>query len=87
MATIWEEGSKALDAAADLIDLLRLAHQATQRLIREVHANDFEGAESISRKLHELRKEADRLNDDVLKRVRGLEPLPHRVLRGERWVR
>ena len=73
MNTIAEEGSRAVEAAADLLDLLRLSHEAVQRIKNEVHAETFDAAEALSQKIHELREEADMLNLRVWKYVKEIE--------------
>lgn len=73
MSTLAEEGSRAVEAAADLIDLLRLSHEAVQRIKNEVHAETFDTAEALAQKIHELREEADMLNLRVWKYVKELE--------------
>ncbi len=56
-----ESGSRALRAAADLIELLRLAQGATDRLEHEVHGVSYEQAEMIAREIHRLRRQAEKL--------------------------
>ena len=65
MENIAEQGSRALDAMADLIDLLRLSHEALHRVKQNVHGNSFTSAEIISLKLHDLRNDADKLSKEV----------------------
>lgn len=73
MHTIGEEGSNALDAASELLELLRLAHEATHRLKKDVHGQCFENADAFSKKLLALREEAELLNIDVTKYVKEIE--------------
>jgi hypothetical protein len=56
-----ESGSRALSAINDLVELLRLAHGASERLEQEVHGPAFEHADLIARDLHRLRRSADTL--------------------------
>jgi hypothetical protein len=56
-----ESESRALDAASDLFELLRLAQGAAQRLANELHGVDFKHAELIARDLRRLRRSADML--------------------------
>ena len=60
-----ETGSRALSAANDLIELLRLAHSAAERVAQEVYGVSFEHAELIARDLARLRRSADKLAKDV----------------------
>jgi hypothetical protein len=56
-----ESGSRALSAIDDLVELLRLAHGASERLEQEVHGPSFEHADLIARDLHRLRRSAETL--------------------------
>jgi hypothetical protein len=60
-----ESGSRALGAAHDLLDLLRLAQSAAERIAQEVFGPSYEHAELISRELQRLRRSAERLERDV----------------------
>jgi len=51
-----ESGSRALGAVNDLIELLRLAQSAADRLEHAVHGPSYEQAELIARELHRLRR-------------------------------
>lgn len=56
-----ESGSRALNAVNDLIELLRLAQSAADRLEHEVHGPSYEQAELIARELHRLRRVGESL--------------------------
>jgi uncharacterized membrane protein YccC len=58
-------GSRALGAAQDLIELLRLAASAAERLAQELYGASYEHAELIERELQRLRRSADKLARDV----------------------
>ena len=73
MDNIAEQGSRALDAAADLKDLLRLAHEALHRIKQDVHGNSYNSAEILSLQLHDLRNEADKLSKEISDYVREIE--------------
>jgi hypothetical protein len=60
-----ESGSRALNAANDLVELLRLAHGAAERLEQEVHGAAFEHADLIVRELQRLRRSAEKLQTDT----------------------
>jgi hypothetical protein len=60
-----QSGSRALGAAHDLIDLLRLAASAAERLAQELYGASYEHAELIERELQRLRRSADKLAHDV----------------------
>jgi len=51
-----ESGSRALGAVNDLMELLRLAQSAADRLEHEVHGASYEQADLIARELHRLRR-------------------------------
>jgi hypothetical protein len=59
-----ESGSRILHAANDLIELLRLAQSATDRLEHEVHGVAYEQADLIARDIHRLRRQAERLKTE-----------------------
>ena len=60
-----ESGSRTLHAAADLVELLRLAQSAAERLGRELHGASFEQAELIGRDIHGLRCLAEKLQAEI----------------------
>jgi hypothetical protein len=60
-----EAGSRALNGANDLVELLRLTQGALERIEREVHGPSFEQAEAIGREIHRLRRQAERLQADI----------------------
>ena len=64
-----QSGSRALSAANDLADLLRLAHEAAERVAQEVFGASFEHAELIGRDLQRLRRSADTLRRGVEEHV------------------
>ena len=60
-----ESGSRALSAANDLVELLRLALAAAERASQEVYGVAYEHAELIARELQRLRRSADKLSHDI----------------------
>lgn len=56
-----QSGSRALGAANDLVELLRLAQSAAERLASEVYGPQFEHAELLQRDLQRLRRGTDLL--------------------------
>jgi signal transduction histidine kinase len=64
-----ESGSRVLNAANDLIELLRLAQGATDRLEHEVHGPSYEQADLIARDIHRLRRQAERLKVEIERHV------------------
>jgi hypothetical protein len=68
-----ESSSRALGAVSDLIELLRLAQSAADRVEKEVHGPSYEEAELIARELHRLRRLAERLKSDTGQLVRREE--------------
>jgi hypothetical protein len=65
-----QSGSRALGAANDLIELLRLAQGAAERLAQEVYGVSYEHAELIERELQRVRRSAEKLSHDVEDYVR-----------------
>jgi len=60
-----ETGSRALQAANDLVEVLRLAQGSVERVAQEVHGVPFERADQIAHDLHRLRRMAERLRADM----------------------
>ena len=73
MDNIAEQGSRALEAVADLNDLLRLSHEALHRLKQEVHGDTYDSVEILSLKLHDMRHEAEMLNTKIDGDVKEME--------------
>jgi hypothetical protein len=60
-----ETGSRALHAANDLVEVLRLAQGAIERVAQEVHGAPFEQADHLALEMQRLRRVAERLKDDI----------------------
>ena len=60
-----EAGSRALSAADDLAELLRLASSAAERLSHAVYGPSFDHSELIAHELRRLRRSVEKLHDDV----------------------
>jgi len=60
-----ESASRTLNAVNDLVELLRLSQGAAERVGHEVHGASFEQAEGISRDIHRLRRQAEKLQAEV----------------------
>ena len=60
-----ESGSRALSAINDLVELLRLAMSAAERVEQEVHGPAFEHADLIARDVQRLRRSADTLKGRI----------------------
>jgi hypothetical protein len=58
-------GSRTLGAANDLVELLRLAQSAAERLEQEVFGPQFEHAELIARDIQRLRRSSEKLRSDI----------------------
>jgi hypothetical protein len=56
-----QSGSRALGAANDLLELLRLAEASAERVAQEVYGVAYEHAELIEREVRRLRRSADKL--------------------------
>jgi hypothetical protein len=77
MDTIATKGSRALDATADLADLLRLAHESLHRIEMEVHGSSYDDAVKLSHEVRNLRSEADNLSKEVFEYVKEVESQAH----------
>jgi hypothetical protein len=64
-----QSGSRALGAASDLVELLRLAQASTERLAQEVYGVSYEHAGLIERELQRLRRSAEKLKTVVEEHV------------------
>ena len=60
-----EAGSRALNAANDLVELLRLGQGALERVAQEVHGAPFERADQAAGDMHRLQRLAERLQADI----------------------
>jgi hypothetical protein len=60
-----QSGSRALSAASDLVELLRLAEASAERVAQEVYGVAYEHAELIERELQRLRRSADKLKSSL----------------------
>ena len=60
-----EGGSRALNAANDLVELLRLAHGALERIERDVHGSPYEQADVLGRDVQRLRRQAEKLLSEI----------------------
>jgi hypothetical protein len=60
-----ESSSRALAAVNDLVELMRLAQSAADRVEREVHGPSYEEADLIARELQRLRRLAESLKGDT----------------------
>ena len=76
-----ESGSRALSAADDLLELLRLAQSAAERVAQEVNGVSYEHAELIERELQRVRRSAEKLKSNVDEHVRGPAAHPAHPLR------
>ena len=73
MNNVAEQGSRTLDAIADLKDLLRLSHEALHRLKQDVHGDTYDSAEILCLKMHDLRHEAEILSKKIDGDVKEME--------------
>lgn len=58
-------GSRALSAANDLLELLRLAQSAAERATQEVYGVAYEHAALIARDLQRLRRSAEKFGQEM----------------------
>jgi hypothetical protein len=68
-----ETRSRALHAANDMVELLRLAQGAIERVAQEVHGIPFEQADQIAREMRRLRRLAERLQSEAERLVSSEE--------------
>jgi hypothetical protein len=68
-----ESSSRALSAVNDLVELMRLAQSAADRVEREVHGASYEEADLIAHELQRVRRLAERLKGDTERLVRREE--------------
>ena len=78
METVGGKGSRELDATADLKDLLRLAHSALHRIQQDTHGSNYDDAESLSYKLHDIRQDAELLSKNIADYVKEMENKAYR---------
>ena len=63
---ISDATSRALNAVNDLVELLRLAHGAAERVGKDVHGSViFDHADQMSRNIREIRRAAEGLRAEV----------------------
>jgi hypothetical protein len=60
-----EAGARALNAAHDLVELLRLTQGALERIEREVHGSPYELADTVGRDVQRLRRQAEKLQAEI----------------------
>jgi len=68
-----ESGSRILHAANDLVELLRLAQSATDRLEQDVFGVAYEQADTVARDIHRLRRQAEKLKVECERLVSSAE--------------
>ncbi len=63
---IGDSTSRALNAINDLVDLLRLAHGAVERVEKEVHGTIvYDRADAMSQDIRDMRRTAEGLRAEV----------------------
>jgi uncharacterized membrane protein len=60
-----DSGRRALDAVEDLVNSLRLAHGAVQRIENELYGPVLNDADNLSQSLHRVRQFAEKLRAEV----------------------
>lgn len=71
--SVGEKGSRLLDEAAHLCDMLRLAHSTAHRMQNDLHGRSYDRVSEISVRLHDLREACNSLFDDVANEVETME--------------
>lgn len=73
MESLGEKGSRMLDEAAGVCDLLRLAHSTLHRMQRDLHGETYNMAIRLSGQLHLLREDCNRFYSSVDKDVEDFQ--------------
>lgn len=73
MDTLGEQGSRILDDANELVDLLKVAHSVAHRIQRDSHGMQFDDAQKIAYALHDVRQNADNLLKQMEEYVAKIE--------------
>ena len=63
--SVGEKASRLLDEAAQLCDLLRMAHATAHRMQQDIYGQSYDHVTEMSNRLHDLRVECNRLFDEV----------------------
>lgn len=75
--SVGEKGSRLLDEAAQLCDMLRMAHSTAHRMQQDLHAESYDKVSEIADRLHDLRVACNRLFDEVAHQVGEMEAGGH----------
>ncbi|MFP4609606.1 MAG: hypothetical protein ACLFQT_01165 [Thiohalophilus sp.] len=71
--SIGEKGSRLLDEAAHLCDMLRMAHSTAHRMQKELHGQSYDKVSEIADGLRDLRVACNSLFDEVAREVEEME--------------
>ncbi|TDY03744.1 hypothetical protein [Thiohalophilus thiocyanatoxydans] len=71
--SVGEKGSRLLDEAAHLCDMLRMAHSTAHRMQMELHGKSYDRISEIGAQLHDLRVVCNSLFDDVANEVEEMD--------------
>lgn len=71
--SVGEKGSRLLDEAAHLCDMLRMAQSASHRMQHDLHGDSYDKASDIVAQLHDIRVACNLLFDEVSREVGEME--------------
>lgn len=75
--SIGEKGSRLLDEAAHLCDMLRMAHSTAHRMQHDLHGQSYDKVSEIADRLHDLRAACNNLFDEVAQEVEEMQSGEH----------
>lgn len=73
MDSVGEKGSRLLDDAAQLYDLLRMASSMAHRMQQDLHGNSYVKVSELVNQLHDLRVMCNALFDEVARDVEQMD--------------
>ncbi|MDY6979888.1 MAG: hypothetical protein SV201_08410 [Pseudomonadota bacterium] len=79
MDSVGEKGSRLLDEAAQLCDLLRMAYGTAHRMQQDLHGDTYERTTDVVNQLHDLRAMCNNLFDEVAHEVGEMQSGEHEI--------
>ena len=79
MDSVGEKGSRLLDDAAQLCDLLRMASSAAHRMQQDLHGDSYDKVNEVVNQLHDLRVMCNALFDEVAHDVEEMQSGEHDI--------
>ncbi|MFO8025076.1 hypothetical protein [Thiohalophilus sp.] len=71
--SVGQTGSRLLDEAAQLCDLLRIAYGTAHRMQQDLHGDTYDRAINVVNQLHDLQLTCNNLFDEVAREVGEME--------------